>query len=104
MSVVGTPDARDSNKNHVAGGIKGKVTATVGHLDELVDDGGTLRQILWVDEVGWKALWCQSLFKVAAMMESQHTSTKLLGPFRLFRVGVNRDDLGAVFGLASLKN
>lgn len=59
----------------VTGAVKGVVAAAVGHLDELVDDGGALGQLGGVDEVG---------------------GTELTGPLLLAGVDVDNDDLGGL--------
>lgn len=66
---------------HVARAVKGVVAATVGQLNQLVDDSGALGQLGGVDKVG---------------------GTKLAGPFLLGGVDVDDNNLAGVLGNGTL--
>ena len=72
---------RSAHDADVAGAVKGVVTASVGQLEELVDNGLTLGQLGGVHKVG---------------------STELSGPLLLGRVDVDDDDLAGALGDGTL--
>ncbi|KAH3686697.1 hypothetical protein WICPIJ_002341 [Wickerhamomyces pijperi] len=70
-----------SHDGDVTGTVESEVQPTVGHLDQMLNNGLTFWQLGWVDEI---------------------SGANLVGPFLLVVVDVNDDDLGGLSGNSTL--
>lgn len=68
-----------SHDGHVSGTVKCELTASVGHLDQLVDNGGSLGQLGGVDEVGGAKLVSPGLLVAIDVDDNDLAGLSLLG-------------------------
>lgn len=79
--------------------VKGEVATAVRHLDQLVDNGLSLGQLLGVNKVGYAVS-----VRYFRGTTCRLTGSELQGGLLLAIVHVDSDDFGALLGPSSLKN